>query len=137
MSTMEEIGKVVDIFQKADCPFELMHCNSIYPMPDDQANLKMIPVLREKFKTKVGYSGHEVGLITSCAAVALGATSLERHITLNRAMYGSDQAASVEVMGYYKLANYMRTIEKALGDGVKKAELEEGVKKKLRIVDDI
>jgi N-acetylneuraminate synthase len=133
MSTMEEIGKAVDIFRRAQCPFELMHCNSTYPMDDSQANLRLIPVLREAFNCNVGYSGHEVGLITSCAAVALGATSVERHITLNRAMYGSDQAASVEILGFYRLVRYIRTVEKALGDGRKiVSPAEEAVKRKLR-----
>ncbi|HCJ65793.1 MAG TPA: N-acetylneuraminate synthase, partial [Elusimicrobia bacterium] len=84
----------------------------------------------------VGYSGHEVGLITSCAAVALGATSIERHITLDRAMYGSDQAASVEVLGFYRLVRYIRTIEEALGNGRKIiTPEEENVKKKLRKIE--
>lgn len=136
MSTLEEIEKAVQIFKDAKCSFELMHCNATYPMKDEDANLRMIPVLREKFKCKVGYSGHEVGLITTCAAVALGATSVERHITLDRAMYGSDQAASVEVIGFYRLIDYIRTIEKALGDGIKRiAPEEEKIKKKLRRVD--
>lgn len=136
MSTMEEIEKAVQIFKDANCPFELMHTNSTYPMKDEDANLKMIPVLRERFGCKVGYSGHEVGLITTTAAVALGATSVERHITLDRAMYGSDQAASVEVMGFYRLVQYIRTIELALGDGQKKITAkEEEIKKKLRRVD--
>ena len=135
MSTMDEIEKAVQIFKDAKCPFELMHCNSTYPMKDEDANLKIIPVLREKFDCKVGYSGHEVGLITSTAAVALGATSVERHITLDRAMYGSDQAASVEIMGFYHLVDYIRTIELALGDGEKKITAkEEEIKKKLRRV---
>lgn len=133
MSTLEEIEKAVQIFKDAKCAFELMHCNSIYPMKDEDANLKMIPVLRERFGCKVGYSGHEVGLITTCAAVALGATSVERHITLDRAMYGSDQAASVEVMGLYRLVRYIRTIEKALGDGIKRiTPEEEKIMRKLR-----
>ncbi len=136
MSTMEEIEKAVDIFRNAECPFELMHCNATYPMQDEEANLKLIPVLQERFNCKVGYSGHEVGLITSCAAVALGATSIERHITLDRAMYGSDQAASVEVMGFYRLVRYIRTVEKALGDGKKiVTPAEHEVKKKLRKVE--
>ncbi len=138
MSSMEEIGKAVDLFRDADCPFELMHCNSTYPMKDDEANLKLIPVLREKFNCKVGYSGHEVGLMPSCAAVALEATSIERHITLDRAMYGSDQAASIEVMGFYRLAGYIRTIEKSLGDGKKTVtEKEVEIKQKLRRVETI
>ena len=136
MSTMEEIEKAVQIFKDANCPFELMHTNSTYPMKDEDANLKMIPVLRERFGCKVGYSGHEVGLITSVAAVALGATSVERHITLDRAMYGSDQAASVEVMGFYRLVDYIKTAEVALGDGKKKITAKEKeIKEKLRKVD--
>lgn len=136
MSTMAEIEAAVKIFQEARCPFELMHCSSEYPMRDEDANLNMIPILRETFQCDVGYSGHEVGLITTCAAVALGATSVERHITLNRAMYGSDQAASVEVMGFYRLAGYLKTIEAAMGDGEKNvSEKEQVIKKKLRRVD--
>ncbi|MBU4288995.1 MAG: N-acetylneuraminate synthase family protein [Proteobacteria bacterium] len=136
MSTMEEIGAAVNIFRKYNCPFELMHCNSTYPMKDEDACLSMIPILREKFKCKVSYSGHEVGLIVSCAAVALGATSIERHITLAHEMYGSDQAASVEVMGFYRLTRYIRAIEVAIGNGVKViTEEEKKVKAKLRRVD--
>ena len=133
MSTLEEIEKAVQILKAAKCPFELMHCNSTYPMKDEDANLKVIPMLRQRFGCKVGYSGHEVGLITTCAAVALGATSVERHITLDRAMYGSDQAASVEMMGFYRLVRYIRTTEKALGDGIKRITPdEEKIMKKLR-----
>lgn len=135
MSSMEEIEKVVSIFRKKNCPFELMHCNSVYPMKDTDANLKVIAALRDRFKCKVGYSGHEVGLVTTCAAVALGAASIERHITLDRSMYGSDQAASIEVMGFHRLVSYIRTIESALGDGVKRVTPEEEVvKNKLRKV---
>lgn len=136
MSTMEEIGKAVDIFRRAGCPFELMHCNSTYPMKDHEANLRLIPELRNRFNCKVGYSGHEVGLITSCAAVALGATSIERHITLDRAMYGSDQAASVEVLGFYRLVRYVRTVQAAMGDGLKTVTPAEAkIKEKLRRVE--
>lgn len=135
MSTMEEISKAVAVFEKAKCPYELMHCNSVYPMKDSDANLRVMALLREKFGCKVGYSGHEVGLITTCAAVALGATSIERHITLDRAMYGSDQSASIEIGGFEKLVDYVRTIETALGDGIKRVSPEEEVvKKKLRTV---
>jgi len=138
MSTMKEIEKVVEIFRKRECPFELMHCNSSYPMPDDQANLRIISLLRDEFKCKVGYSGHEAGLITTCAAVALGATTVERHITLDRAMWGTDQAASIEVMGFHKLVKYIRTIEKTLGDGVKVVTpQEEKERKRLRKVNDL
>jgi len=136
MSHIDEIAKAVEIFRVAGCPFELMHCNSVYPMKDVDANLNMIPVLKKKFDCPVGYSGHEVGLITTCAAAALGATSIERHITLDRSMYGSDQSASVEVLGFYRLVRYIRTIEQALGDGVKVVTPEEEqVKKELRKVD--
>ena len=138
MSTLEEITKVMKIFKDANCPFELMHCNSTYPMKDENANLRMITALREKFNCDVGYSGHEVGLITSCAAVALGASSIERHITLDRSMYGSDQASSVEIMGFYRLVNYIRTVEIALGGSRKiVTKEEENIKKKLRRVDTI
>ncbi len=133
MSTLEEIDAAVNIFRKAECPFELMHCNACYPMKDEDANLKVMDVLRKKFNCKVGYSGHEVGLVVACAAAALGATSIERHITLDHAMYGSDQAASIEVMGFYKLSRYIRSIEKALGDGIKVVtEEEKKIKAKLR-----
>ncbi len=138
MSTVEEIEEVVKIFQKADCPFELMHCNSAYPMKDEDADLKVIPFLRKRFKCDVGYSGHEVGLIISVAAVTFGITSLERHITLDRAMYGSDQAASVEVMGFYRLVSYVRAVELTLGDGMKKVtDSELKVRDKLRRYEDV
>lgn len=120
LSTMKNIEEAVDIFRAKNCPFELMHCVSTYPMKDTDANLKTIITLREKFKCNVGYSGHETGLAISYAAAALGVTSLERHITLNRAMYGSDQAASLAPPGLKKIVPEVRKIQKALGDGVKK-----------------
>ncbi len=136
MSTMEQIARAVSIFRDAGCPFELMHCNSAYPMKDKNANLKVIYTLRKRFRCSVGYSGHEVGLITTCAAVALGATSIERHITLDRAMYGSDQAASVEVIGFYNLVQYIRTIETTFGNGRKiVTSEEEAIRAKLRKID--
>ena len=94
MSTLEEIEKVVKIFKDNDCPFELMHCNSTYPMEDEDANLNCILTLREKFKCDVGYSGHEK-LIKGQSCSHAGATCVERHITLDRTMYGSDQSASI------------------------------------------
>ncbi len=118
MSTLEQIDRAVEIFRSAGCPFELMHCISTYPMEDEDANLRCIETLRERYKCNVGYSGHEVGLAVSYAAAAMGITSLERHITLDRAMYGSDQAASVEPMGLKSLVGAVRKIEKAMGDGV-------------------
>lgn len=118
MSTIEQIDRAVKIFQDADCPFELMHCVSTYPMDDEDANLNRISTLRERYKCDIGYSGHEAGgLAISCAATALGITSLERHITLDRAMYGSDQAASLEINGLKMLVGAIRKIEKAMGNG--------------------
>lgn len=118
MCTIAQIDHAVDIFRKAECPFELMYCKSTYPMNDEDANLNCIRTLKERYKCKVGYSGHEVGLAISYAAAALGITSLERHITLDRAMYGSDQAASVEPAGLRMLVGAVRKIEKSMGDGV-------------------
>lgn len=133
MTSMEDIEHAVTIFKDAHCPFELMHCVGTYPMKDEDANLRCIHNLREKFQCKVGYSGHEVGLAISYAAAALGATSLERHITLDRAMYGSDQAASIEPIGLMQLVGAVRKIETALGDGVKRTlPAEEKVAAKLR-----
>ncbi len=138
MSSLEEIEEAVKIFRNAHCPFELMHCNSTYPMEDKRANLRVIPFLQSRFKCDVGYSGHEVGLITSVAAVVFGITSLERHITLDRSMYGSDQAASVEVMGFHRLVSYVRTVEPALGDGTKRVtDSELKVRNKLRRYKDV
>ncbi len=117
MSTFDQIDRAVKIFLEAKCPFELMHCVSTYPMDDVDANLNCIKTLRERYQCDVGYSGHEVGLAVSYAAAALGITSLERHITLSRAMYGSDQAASVEPVGFIQLVGAVRKIEKAMGDG--------------------
>ncbi len=135
MSTLEEVERVVELFKSYNCPFELMHCNSTYPMPEEDANLGCIPMLKSKFNCDVGYSGHESSLIkVSVVAVALGATSLERHITLDRAMYGSDQSASIEANS---LKNYIDTVNKVgkiIGDGTKKiSEKEQEARKKLRI----
>ena len=133
LSTLDDIEKAVNIFRENNCPFELMHCVSTYPMKDTDANLKTINTLREKFKCNVGYSGHETGLAISYAAAALGATSIERHITLNRAMYGSDQAASLAPTGLKKIVPEVKKIERALGDGVKRVlEDEIPIAKKLR-----
>lgn len=133
MSTYEEIDNAVNIFQEYHCPFELMHCNSTYPMPKNEANLRLIPVLKEKYGCKVGYSGHETGRIVSTSAVALGATSIERHITLDNAMYGSDQAASLNVADLPRLVKDIRLIETILGNGEKVlSEKELETRKKLR-----
>jgi len=133
MSSYDEIDQAVDVFRKANCPFELMHCNSTYPMPKEEANLRLIPVLKEKYKCKVGYSGHEAGRIVTTCAVALGATSIERHITLDPTMYGSDQAASLNVKDLMRLIEDIRVIETILGDGQKNlSENELKTRKKLR-----
>ena len=120
MTTYDDIQKAVDIFREENCPFELMHTISTYPMKVENANLNMINTLRDKYQCNVGYSGHEVGLSVSYAAAALNITSLERHITLGRSMYGSDQSASVEPSGLRNLVGAVRNIEKAMGSGVKK-----------------
>jgi len=120
MAELSQIDKAVNIFRKAECSFELMHCISTYPMKDEDANLNCIPMLRERYNCDVGYSGHEAGLAVSYAAAALGITSLERHITLDRAMYGSDQAASIEPLGFKQLVGAIRKIELAMGNGEKK-----------------
>ena len=134
MSTMEQIHDVIKIFQEFDCPFELQHSNSSYPMKPEEANLKCIQTLKEKFHCNVGYSGHEsMGYLICVSAVLLGATSIERHITLDRSMYGSDQAASLEPQGLERLVRDIRTIDKILGDGVKRVWPSEiPVMKKLR-----
>ena len=134
MSTMKEIENAVKIFRKHKCPFELTHSHSSYPMPVEEANLKLILTLKKKFKCKVGYSGHETGSYLICVtAVLLGATSLERHLTLDRAMYGSDQAASLGPEGLFRLVRDVRAIDKILGDGKKRIwDSELPVKKKLR-----
>jgi N-acetylneuraminate synthase len=133
LSTLDDIEKAVSIFRKKNCPFELMHCVSTYPTKDADVNLRTILTLRDKFKCKVGYSGHETGLILSHAAAALGISSIERHITLDRAMYGSDQAASLAPEGLKRLVKEINRIEMALGDGVKRiVEDEIPIAKKLR-----
>lgn len=133
MSSFEEIDAAVDVFRKADCPFELMHCNSTYPMKNEDANLAMIDVLRKRYHCPVGYSGHETGRIVTFAAAALGATSIERHITLDKAMYGSDQPASLEVTDFYKLVREIRTLPAIIGTGEKVlSDAELVVRKKLR-----
>jgi N-acetylneuraminate synthase len=117
MTNENEITKAVEDFRSVNCPFTLMHCVSTYPMKDEDANLNSIKTLRNKYDCNIGYSGHEVGLAVSYAAAALGITSLERHITLDRAMYGSDQASSVEPVGFRMLVAALRKIEQAMGTG--------------------
>jgi len=116
---LRPIDKAVDIFRAHKCPFTLLHCVSVYPCKSAFCNLMMIGVLMDTYQCDVGYSGHEVGLYPSLAAVAMGATTIERHITLDRAAYGSDQAASIEEPGLKKLVEASIEIEEALGDGLK------------------
>ena len=133
MSRLRDIDMAVKIFRKNKCKFELMHCVSTYPMKDKDANLNMIKSLKKRYKCKVGYSGHEDGVAISLAAATLGATSIERHITLNRTMYGSDQAASLEERGLTEMIRQINKITLALGNGVKTITKEEKiVAKKLR-----
>lgn len=136
MSTMEQIHKGVNAVGLEN--LVIMHSTSAYPCAPEELNLKMIETLRREFPdTPIGYSGHEVGLVPSAVAVALGASSVERHITLDRAMWGSDQAASVEPGGFEKLVKYIRVTEASLGDGVKKVyDSELAPMKKLRRVTD-
>lgn len=133
MSTFAEIDRAVEIFENHHCPYELMHCNSTYPMPPEDANLKVIRALKDIYKCKVGYSGHEEGTLVSTCAVAAGATSVERHITLDKTMYGSDQKASIEPYELCRLVRDIRETEKIMGTGEKVlTAAEEEVKKKLR-----
>lgn len=118
MSEMAQIRAAVR--QLAPRPIVLTHSTSTYPCPPDELNLSVIGTLRREFALPVGYSGHEAGLPTTVAAVALGACYVERHLTLDRAMWGTDQAASVEPQGFARLVHYIRTVEAAMGDGVKR-----------------
>jgi len=131
MSTLEQIEHAVDVLGQDQ--LIILHSTSTYPSKPEELNLRMITTLREKFSTPIGYSGHEVGLYTSFAAVVLGACMVERHITLDRAMWGSDQAASVEPQGISKLVENVRILKVAMGDGAKKVyESEIPIIKKLR-----
>lgn len=133
MSTYEEIDHAVDIFRKHGCEFELMHCNSTYPMKEEDANLLVMDRLRERYGCNVGYSGHEAGTFVSVCAVVKGASSIERHITLDREMYGSDQKASIEPEELCRLVKEIRMAEVVLGSGNKiLTEAEQQVKAKLR-----
>lgn len=132
MSTMEEIEAAIEFVGTQN--LLIAHSTSAYPCPVEALNLKMITTLKRKYpQVPIGYSGHETGLATTWAAVALGAAFVERHVTMDRAMWGSDQAASVEMGGLERLVANIRDIEKSLGDGVKKVyDIELPVKKKLR-----
>jgi N-acetylneuraminate synthase len=133
MSNMDHINAAVKLV--GTDKLLLAHATSTYPCPKEELNLKMITTLRALFDCPIGYSGHEVGLATTLAAVALGASFVERHITLDRAMWGSDQAASVEPGGFHRLVRDIRVVEKAMGDGVKRVyDSEVPIRQKLRRV---
>lgn len=136
MSTMRQIHRAVNVV--GEDKLVIMHCTSTYPCEPEELNLKMIQTLRKEFPhNPIGYSGHEVGLVPSAVAVSLGACMVERHLTLDRAMWGSDQAASVEPGGFERLVKYIRVSEASLGDGVKRVyESEKASLKKLRRVND-
>ena len=134
MSNLENIQDAVNVFKKEDCSFELMHCVSTYPMETSDANLITINSLKSKFNCNVGYSGHENGVAVSLAAFMLGISSLERHITIDRTMYGSDQAASLEPKGMKNLTDSIDKMHVALGSEMLGNILEEemSIAKKLR-----
>ena len=133
MSTIEEIDHAVEILKEEKAEYAMLHCNSSYPSPIEELNLKCIQTLKERYNCEVGYSGHEFRIGTTVASVYLGATILERHITLDRTMWGSDHLASVEPQGLIKLVKGVRELEMALGDGNKVVtEGEKAVRKKLR-----
>ena len=137
MSTIEQIRAAVEVVGTEN--LAITHCTSTYPCEPEELNLRMIRTLRDEFPCPVGYSGHEVGLVPPQVAVALGACMIERHLTLDRAMWGSDQAASVEPSGFERLVKYVRVAEASLGDGVKRVyESELSSLKKLRrvVIDD-
>ncbi len=133
MSTLAEIDAAVEVLGTDD--LVLLHCTSTYPSQNEELNLRCIPMLRERYGVPIGYSGHELGLATSVAAVALGACVVERHITLDRSMFGSDQSASIEPQGFGRMCRDIRAVEAALGDGVKRVyDTEKPILEKLRRV---
>jgi N-acetylneuraminate synthase len=133
MATLEDIDKAVAVFNKYQCPFTLMHAVSNYPCEDNECNLLMIRTLRERYGCEVGYSGHDKGVIGAVLAVALGATVIEKHVTLDRTMYGTDQSASLEKRGMERVIRDARTVRAAFGSGTKTiSDKEMAVAKKLR-----
>ena len=136
MSTPEQIDQAIEVLDGTD-DLVILHCNSSYPTRNDELNLRVIETLNDQYDCPIGYSGHETGLQTTYAAVALGAAMVERHITLDRAMWGTDQAASVEPFGLLRLVRDIRAIDVALGDGkIRVYESEVPVMEKLRRRDD-
>ena len=135
MSTLEEIDAAVNIIKTTNdsVEYSILHCNSTYPAPIEDLNLRCIQSLKERYQCPVGYSGHEFGLTTTIASICFGASIIERHITLDRTMWGTDQMCSVEPQGLIKLVRGIRELDSALGDGLKRVtQGEEVIKKKLR-----
>lgn len=133
MSTLEEIDAAVAVFKEKGCPFELMHCNSTYPMKEEDANLKVMDLLKERYGCKVGYSGHEKGYFVSICAAAHGASAIERHITLDKTMYGSDQKSSIDIEELTQMILLIRRWDTISGSGKKNlSESEKVVRVKLR-----
>jgi N-acetylneuraminate synthase len=136
MSTLEQIDHAVEVLGKQD--LVILHSTSTYPALYEELNLRVIPMLKQRYGLPVGYSGHETGLSTSISTVAMGACMVERHITLDRAMWGSDQAASVEPQGFAHMLRDIRLVETAMGDGIKRVqEREVPIMKKLRRIDTV
>ncbi len=127
MTELKDIDQIMAIFKKYDCPIMLMHTVSTYPSKIEHLNLNCITTMKERYKIPIGYSGHEVSVSPSIVAATLGASAIERHITLDRSMYGSDQSASLEAVGINKLTNVLRSIPDMLGDGKKKILKEEEI----------
>ena len=135
MSTLEEIDAAVNIIKTTNdsVEYSILHCNSTYPAPIEDLNLRCIQSLKDRYQCPVGYSGHEFGLTTTIASICFGASIIERHITLDRTMWGTDQMCSVEPQGLIKLVRGIRELDSALGDGLKRVtQGEEVIKKKLR-----
>jgi len=133
MSTFKDIDQAVEIFLNQGCPFTLLHCVSTYPCEDNECNLLVMKELKDRYKCDVGYSGHEKGILPSVLAVALGATVIERHITLDKKMYGSDQAASIDEPELQLMMQQIRAVPEILGSSMKTvSEKEREIAKKLR-----
>jgi len=133
MSTNKEISEAIDLLGKTTKDLLILHCTSTYPSALNELNLKVIPKMITKYKYPIGYSGHSVGIIPPLMAVTLGACAVEKHITLDRSMYGSDQPASIEPPGIKKMVSYIRKCDETLGDGIKKVyDSELPIKSKLR-----
>jgi N-acetylneuraminate synthase len=120
MSTLEELDKAVNVLDAISSQYALLHCNSSYPAKLSELNLRMIPFMMERYKCVVGYSGHEYGLDSTTMAVVLGAKLIERHVTLDHTMWGTDHASSVEIQGMDKLYKQVRSVKDVLGDAVKR-----------------